>query len=102
MFTEKTKTEETARSLNVHRHLPSKKMADPPRLAKASTKNKKQNDPRDSERHTQPRKKQFRRAEAEQNGRQQQRSEDADQLIANARHNRAHWANEVLCRMIGR
>jgi hypothetical protein len=71
MFIRQAITDETARSLNVHRHFPPEQMADPPRLIETRSRDEEQNDPRDSDRHTQSRIKQFRCAESEQNRRQQ-------------------------------
>ena len=92
----------TARRLNVHRHFQPEQVADVPQLVEACTGYDEQHDPGNSGRHTQPRMKQFRRAETEQNCCQQQRSENANALIANSRHNRAYRTNEILRRMIGR
>ena len=55
MFVGQTITNKAAGAPNIHRHLPAEQMANTPGFIETCTRNEEQNDPRDSERYTQPR-----------------------------------------------
>src|SRR5436309_14615257 len=101
-FIGQTITNKATGTSNIHGHLPTEPMANTPGLIEAGTRNEEQNNPWDPQDHAESWITQFRRTKSEQNRCQQQRSENADQLVTNARHDCPKRPNKILCGMICR